>query len=77
MKKPKKVKEPLSSGLRYCSRCGQSYCWDCIEFKEVDFEVLDISENNNNKIQWKDFNVCIWCYNQLIDVAFPQTQAKS
>jgi len=81
MDKPQKLKVSLAEQgyhENWCQRCDKYYCQDCIEFHEIEF---DVEENMNKErpdlpkiIQnWKREEVCIWCYNQLIDKAFPPT----
>ena len=77
MEKPKKMREPLYD-TKFCDRCEQSYCVGCVDFPEVDFDVKEIvNEHHPNpkaerfEVKWKGNDVCVWCYNQLIDKAFP------
>lgn len=64
-----KVKEPYYDEPNECPRCNQNLCSNCIDFKEVDFEVLDTPESvDASEQQWKGERVCPWCYNQLIDL---------
>jgi len=52
-----------------CPRCSQHQCGHCNEPVEVDFNVIDSSENHpKDKIDWKDESVCPFCYNQLVDI---------
>ncbi len=82
MDKPNKIKEYEQSEIYRCGRCNQDYCSECNEAREVDFEVKDEPETNNlpefakEKIEWKGEKVCPWCYNQLIDIAFPEEKKE-
>ena len=64
-----KVEEPNVEEIWQCPRCHQDYCRTCVDRCEVDFEVEDKPDGyNENIIQWKELQVCPWCYNQLIDL---------
>lgn len=61
MLEPQFVEEP-----RECPRCNQLHCPRCIDFHEVDFNILDCSEKNQfQEKEWIGEEVCPWCYNQL------------
>ena len=75
MEKPNEVQEPDLRDNWYCRRCNQEYCGECIERIEVEFDVEDDSSDGQWKDnQWNGEDVCPWCYNQLIDKAFPNTE---
>ncbi len=68
----KKIKEPDVDD-RFCDRCEKSYCHNCIQFEEVNFEIKEqINEHHPNpraerfEVNWKGNDVCPWCYNQLL-----------
>ena len=65
-----KVKEPTESEtVHKCPRCRQNHCDLCQPSVTVDFEIEEKSDGFNTQIeQWKDREVCSWCYNQLIDL---------
>jgi hypothetical protein len=71
---PKKVDEPKNYDSNWCSRCDQYYCAYCIDFCEVDFDVEENAYEDRPYFSQnlKGEQVCPWCYNQLIDKAFPQ-----
>jgi len=56
----------------YCERCDEYFCSSCIDFYEVEFDIIEnvfedrpqFPEQNKN---WKGKDVCQWCYNQLVD----------
>lgn len=69
-KKLKKVDECYNNAEVYqCPRCNQDYCDNCHEKQEVDFDIINSSDDNPKaKIEWKGLMVCPYCYNQLIDL---------
>ena len=73
-KKMEKVKEPKHyGGIKMCDRCDEQFCFDCIDFRQIDFDVGDniLSERPDLEptiINRRGDNVCPWCYNQLIDL---------
>ena len=65
----------------YCRRCGRHYCLNCVDFHKVEIEVIEkIRHDNPNlpdeNINWKDEEVCPWCYNQLCDLKNKQDPRK-
>ena len=65
MKKPKKVKVDNNRFHIYkCPRCRQDYCSQYNPPNKVDFNVEDCL-SGWDEIQWKNWAVCPWCYNQL------------
>lgn len=57
----------------WCERCDQYYCWDCIDFVEVEGDLIENIEIPNPyfpdyKKNWKGEKLCPWCYNQLVDL---------
>ncbi len=75
MKKLEKVQEPKNyDENNTCERCDQEYCANCVDFETVDFDVVeDINFDRPDLevtiVNYKDEEVCPWCYNQLIDIA--------
>ena len=56
---------------RFCDRCSNSYCDNCIDFETVDFDIEEIitpEKRDKITVNWKYEKVCPWCYNQLIDL---------
>ena len=63
-----KVKEPQVEETYDCQRCRQTYCSECAEPIEVEFEITDKPEGlNQAERDWEGEHVCPWCYNQLVD----------
>lgn len=78
MDKPQKLKISRTEqnyNENWCRRCDKYYCPECIEFHEVEFDIEEnIGREDSPYLEnWKGERVCIWCYNQLIDIAFPPT----
>lgn len=68
-----KVKEPSHNEKNWCRRCNKTYCDNCVDVIEVDFDVKDNvnperPDLEHNMENFKGVKVCPWCYNQLIDL---------
>lgn len=70
MKKVKVEENNERFSVYECPRCRQDYCENCNNSHIIDFEVEDAPEGWHEKpVQWKNWEVCPWCYNQLIGKA--------
>ena len=72
-----KVYEPNYDSI-WCRRCDEYYCLDCVSFEKVEFDINENAYENRPDLKpfiqnWKDEEVCPYCFNQLIDKAFPPT----
>jgi hypothetical protein len=74
-----KVKEPLCQEVYECPRCCQNYCNQCCDSVIVDFDIKELERvgMSSKMINWKDYHLCPWCYNQLVDISVSKHNGDS